>query len=161
LYTGYTLNPLPNSAYHEVVKRGWDLEERYHDGLRDTWATEKRQHEEFRIQMDLERKAVEEERRRRREEEIKKRAGISWEGLEAGEHCLRYGTREYTAILTHVPAGFDALEECRNIPIEVHGKFILPSRCEDQVRNPNSFIKYTHRSIGDLWASYWALEREL
>ena len=123
LYFGYTLNPLLNSAYHEAQKWRWDCEEKYHNRLRDAWTTEKRQHEELRIQMDHERKAMEEERRRIHDEQ----AGISWEGLEAREHCLRYATREYTANLTHVPVGLDALEECRNKPIQVHGKFVLPS----------------------------------
>ena len=143
--------------HHETLRR---VEERRHENLRDAWAAETRHHVALQGQMNQERKIMEEERkdwarereeherrqkeqeRRRHDDEVKKRAGISWEGLEAGEHCLRYATREYTAILTHVPAGLDALEECRKKPIEVHGNFVIPSRCEDQVRIPISFIKH-------------------
>jgi len=166
--------------HHETLRREWDLEERHHENLRDEWTAEMRHHVVLQGQMDQERKIMEEERkdwarereererrqkereRRMHDDEVKKRAGISWEGLEAGEHCLRYATREYTAILTHVPAGFDALEECRKKPIEVHGRFVIPSRCEDQVRIPISFIKQDIPTfIGTLWPGYRALERGL
>ncbi|KIM47271.1 hypothetical protein M413DRAFT_23494 [Hebeloma cylindrosporum] len=176
LYVGYTLNPMLNAAYHEALKRGWDIEERYHQNLREAWTTEKRHHDVLQTQMHQERKVMEEERkswarereererrqkeqeRRMHDEEVKKRAGISWEGLEAAEHCLRYGTREHTAILTHVPAGFDALEECRNKPIEVHGRFMVPSRCEDQglCGRVTGFwnVNFSEPACGTWWRSF-------
>ena len=74
----------------------------------------------------------EQERQRHDDEATKKREGLSWEGL-APARCLRYATREYTAVLAHVPLGFDALAECRNKTVNIHGRDLLPSRCEDQV----------------------------
>ena len=74
----------------------------------------------------------EEDEGQRHEDKIKKREGISWEGL-AAARCSRYTTREYTAVLAHVPLGFDALEECRTKTINIHGRDLLPSHCEDQV----------------------------
>ena len=80
------------------------------------------------------RRASREERERQRhdDEVTKRREGLSWEGL-APARCLRYATREYTAVLAHVPLGFDALAECRNKTVNIHGRDLLPSRCEDQV----------------------------
>lgn len=83
----------------------------------------------------------EQERQRHDDEVTKKRQGISWEGLSAAR-CLRYATREYTAVLAHVPLGLDALEECRHKTVNIHGRDLLPSRCEDQVSS------YTQGSRG-------------
>ena len=111
---GYTLDSLIDSAYHthrKAVRHRWALEVAKHQALRA-------RHEEH--------------ERQRHDDEIKKREGISWEGL-AAARCLRYATREYTAVLAHVPLGFDALEECRKKTINIHGRDLLPSRCEDKV----------------------------
>lgn len=115
----------------------------YHDEMkkREEWALEVAKHQALQLQMKHD-EVVWEERRARREEqerqreddEIKKREGISWEGL-AAARCSRYATREYTATLAHVPLGFDALAECRKKTINIHGRDLLPSRCEDQVGN--------------------------
>ena len=77
---------------------------------------------------------VEREKRERqaRDEEMKKRASISWEGLEAG-HCLRYGVKEYKSMLSRVPVGLDSIQECQRKPISIHGRDWLPSRCEEEV----------------------------
>ena len=115
--------------------------QRHDDGMkkREEWALEVAKHQALQLQMEhdetvwKERRAKHEEHERQRhDDEIKKREGISWEGL-AAARCLRYATREYTAVLAHVPLGFDALEECRKKTINIHGRDLLPSRCEDQV----------------------------
>ncbi|KAF8960127.1 hypothetical protein BDZ97DRAFT_1834861 [Flammula alnicola] len=80
---------------------------------------------------DRERWEKEEKERREQEEEARKRASIAWVGLEPG-HCLRYRLKEYTATLSHVPLGVDAIEQCWNKSIEIHGRQWLPSQCEDQ-----------------------------
>jgi hypothetical protein len=61
------------------------------------------------------------------------RSRIAWEGLDAAPQCLRYGTREYTSTLTNIPLGFDAIKECKNKPMYIHGKRLFPDRCEDGV----------------------------
>ena len=123
LYLGYNLNFFINPTYHETIRQ------------------EVAKLEALRLQMNHdeaiweERRAIhEEQERQRHDDEIKKREGISWEGLSAAR-CLRYATREYTAVLTHVPIGFDAMEECRKKTINIHGRDLLPSHCEDQVGN--------------------------
>ena len=154
-------------AKHEDVRQAWNIEELNHSKERDEWALEVAKHQELRAQMNHEeatwedRRASREERERQRhdDEVTKKREGLSWEGL-APARCLRYATREYTAVLAHVPLGFDALAECRNKTVNIHGRDLLPSRCEDQVGSytqgsPGS-TNYT-AFVGSMWASYWTL----
>ena len=75
---------------------------------------------------------VEHENRQHREEE-EKRSLIVWENLRPSKKCLRYGTREYSATLAHVPLGLDPLKECWKKSIDIHGQQIFPSRCDTQV----------------------------
>ena len=121
------------ARHEEQERRGYDDETK----KREEWALEVAKHQALRLQMEhdetvwKERRARHEEyERQRHDDEIKKREGISWEGL-AAARCSRYATREYTAVLAHVPLGFDALEECRKKTINIHGRDLLPSRCED------------------------------
>ena len=126
-YFGYNLNPYINSRYYETTRHKWALEESKHWALEAVWEEKRTRHEE--------------QERQRRDDEIKKRDGISWEAL-AAARCSRYATREYTAVLANVPLGFDALEECRKKTVNIHGRDLLPSHCEDQVSN------YTQRDPG-------------
>ncbi|KIM47244.1 hypothetical protein M413DRAFT_422993 [Hebeloma cylindrosporum] len=121
---GYTLNSLFHSTYYEAVEQAWARKLEKHQALRIQMNRDEAVWEERRARH-------EEQERQRREDEIKKREGISWEGL-AAARCSRYATREYTAVLANVPLGFDALEECRKKPVNIHGRDLLPSRCEDQ-----------------------------
>ena len=84
-------------------------------------------HEEIRREWEAE------EREHRLREEEEKRALIVWDNLTPSNKCLRYGTREYSATLAHVPLGLDALKECWKKSIDIHGQQILPSRCDTQV----------------------------
>ena len=121
VYLGYTLN----STFHEVTRHGWSLEVAKHQALRLQMNHDEAVWEERRAKH-------EEQEKQRHDDEIKKREGISWEGLAAAQ-CSRYATREYTAVLNHVPLGFDAMEECHKKTINIHGRELVPSRCEDQV----------------------------
>ena len=94
------------------------------DEIRREWTRER---QEERIER-------ENRERQTREEEAKKRASISWEGLEAG-YCLRYGVKEYTSHLSRVPLGLDGIQECQKKPISIHGRDWFPSRCEESVSN--------------------------
>jgi len=126
-YFGYNLNPYINSRSYETTRQRWAREEAKHQVLEAVWEEKRARHEE--------------QEKQRRDDEIKKRDGISWVGL-AAARCSRYATREYTAVLANVPLGFDALEECHKKTVDIHGRDLLPSRCEDQVSN------YTQRDPG-------------
>ncbi|KIM37987.1 hypothetical protein M413DRAFT_249252 [Hebeloma cylindrosporum] len=146
--------------FHEKQRGAWMIEVQKHEALRVTMNNDAALWEERRAQRDLvweaerasmeqQRKAMakeregwakereergrrqKEEERKKHDDEDKKREGITWEGLQGGR-CSRYETREYTAVLSHVPLGVDAMEVCRRKPIVVHGRSLLPSRCEDQ-----------------------------
>jgi hypothetical protein len=73
-----------------------------------------------------------ENRQRRKEDE--KRSLLVWQDLKASSRCLRYGTREYSATLTHVALGLDPLKECWKKGVDIHGRHIFPSRCDTVVR---------------------------
>ena len=57
---------------------------------------------------------------------------LEWENLTSSNQCLRYGTREYSATLS-VPVGMDPVKECWQKTIDIHGRQILPSRCDTRV----------------------------
>ncbi|KAF4616443.1 hypothetical protein D9613_008228 [Agrocybe pediades] len=106
------------------MRRIWSREINAHESLRlrmveesTAWKTEK-------IARDAERAQWERKQREGRE-------GIAWEGMSRSDRCLRYGTREYSATLTHVPLGFDAMAECLRKPASINGQELLPTRCED------------------------------
>ena len=108
---------------------------------REKWRKERIAHE---IRERQEREAIAAEREqwrreradhenRERQEEEEKRALIVWENLTASTQCLRYGTREYSAKLAHVPLGLDPLKECWKKSIDIRGRQLFPSRCDTQV----------------------------
>jgi len=146
---------------HDRIRRKWEAEERDHQSLRDAWSSERKamvverttwqkeresvaaEREKERADHILEREAAAAEREQwrkdridrenqQRQEEEEKRALIVWENLSSSTKCLRYGTREYSATLSHVPFGLDPLAECWKKSIDIHGRQILPSRCDTQ-----------------------------
>ena len=133
LVVGYIFNNFFNAA-------SWTLEETIHDRARRIWRRDEAEHERTRSRM-LEDKAAWEnekiirdaERERWEQVEREGRAGIMWEHVYPSDKCLRYGTKEYTGVLTHVPFGFDAMQECMRKPALINGKERLPVRCEDSV----------------------------
>ena len=119
---------LSYNSSHEKIRREW--KERERQALRDAWNLERKVIDMEREQWTKEQ--VDHENRQHREEE-EKRALIVWENLTPSKKCLRYGTREYSATLAQVPFGLDPLKECRKKSINIHGRKILPSRCDTQV----------------------------
>jgi hypothetical protein len=150
---GVSFIPCPSTKQtHEKIRREWEAEERAHQVIRDslnserqamvvergTWQKERADHILEREAIAAEREQwrkerVDHENRQRREEE-EKRALIVWENLTPSNKCLRYGTREYSATLAHVPLGMDPLKECWKKSVDIHGRQIFPSRCDTEVR---------------------------
>lgn len=61
---------------------------------------------------------------------------IYWSDLKRGEHCDEYATRLYTAQLWNVPADYDWLYTCMNVPpsFQIHGHTMgTPTYCERNV----------------------------
>lgn len=54
-----------------------------------------------------------------------------WVGMKAGEHCLRYATRQYTARISQVRGGDSAMKACKETPVEIHGKVLFTDFCQD------------------------------
>ena len=126
---------------HDKIRREWEAEELEHQALRDAWNSERKAIVMEREQWRKER--LDHENRQRREEE-EKRALIFWENLTPSNKCLRYGTREYSATLAHVPLGLDPLKECWKKSIDIHGRQILPSRCDNHVCSFNLHYPILH-----------------
>ena len=103
---------------------------------------------------------VEHEKRQHQEEE-EKRALIVWENLTPSTKCLRYGTREYSATLTHVSIGLDPLQECWKKSIDIHGRQMFPSRCDTQVcfNLHYSIFGLEVLVLGNVWNCYRPLDR--
>lgn len=53
-----------------------------------------------------------------------------WENLRPSEHCLRYSTRDYTAILVGLPYR-ETVGTCRETTVEIHGSERLPDFCQN------------------------------
>ncbi|KAF4610122.1 hypothetical protein D9613_010403 [Agrocybe pediades] len=141
---------------HERMRRLWSREADAHESLRSrmleestawknekiardaAWYREANAHERLRSHMleestawKNEKIARDAERAQWERKQKEGREGIAWEGFVRSDRCLRYGTREYTATLTHVPLGFDAMAECMKKPAFINGRELLPTRCED------------------------------
>ncbi|KAL6305830.1 hypothetical protein BKA93DRAFT_730318 [Sparassis latifolia] len=106
-----------NCAEHRQELERWERErkdlERQREEERQQWEREKREDE-----------------RRRREEE-RRRLGLYWDEPQA-KNCVSYGTREHTARLRNIPSGYNWVQACEEMSIEIHKRTIdTPSRCED------------------------------
>lgn len=95
----------------------------------DKWDEARRRRQE-QDRLDEEERAR--KKRKAREEHERQRGDIEWQSLER-RGCVRYETADYKATLSHVPLGFDPIEECRNKPLMINGRDVLPSHCEDEV----------------------------
>ena len=156
---------------HDRIRREWEAEEHAHQAMRDAWNSERQamvvergawqkeraDHILEREEMAAEREQWSRERtdheNREHQQEEEKRALIVWQDLKALTKCLRYGTREYSATLAHVPLGMDPLKECWKKSIDIHGRQIFPSRCDTQVclsnlLNLSSILKYLRECVG-------------
>lgn len=109
-------NDPADPAVRERIRKEWNVEWRQHEQQKQIYLAER---DEW-----------------RREEDEHRRLGLSWSGLSGQERCLSYDTREYTARLQNIPAGYNQIKACLNTPIVIHGvTFEKPSRCEDDVRS--------------------------
>ena len=111
-------------------REGWNSERNAIVVERETWQKERENHNSEREEW---RKERADEYNRQHQEEEEKRALIVWQDLKPSARCLRYGTREYSATLAHIPLGLDPLKECWKKSIDIHGRQVLPSRCDTQV----------------------------
>jgi hypothetical protein len=93
----------------------------------------------------LERQREREERQYQREEKWNQerqrhKLGLHWGNRTAEDRCYTYNTRYYHAILLTTPPNqpIDAVL-CREIPLEIHGRSIYPTRCETK-ENVSAFV---------------------
>ena len=91
----------------DQARRRWDREDKKMTQLRQQWEIERKQHDRE-VQQWL--------------DEQTHRLGLLWNEPQAGDHCVAYGTREYTAQL-------DEIAVCKNAPIMIHGRNITASTC--------------------------------
>jgi hypothetical protein len=154
------------------IREEWDIElqehERVRNGMkeeRDSWEREREQAEDQRKRerdsWEQERKRAEDERKR--EAEDHRKSGMSWADLTPEGQCLSYGTREYTARLVNIPAGYDGMKACMDIPIAIHGVTITqPRRCDDRV-GASSFVcllGWLTRLLSALGRYLWPLDSQ-
>lgn len=104
----------------------------YRERKRSEWALDKQNHIDEQQKWQKWVSDRDAEQRKWHEELAQKRGQIEWQGLQR-QKCVRYGTSEYTATLSHVPLGFNPMEECRSKSLQISGRDLLPTRCEDQV----------------------------
>lgn len=56
--------------------------------------------------------------------------GAFWDVVRPAGDCRAYGKREYWAALRNIPEGWDAMDACMTIPVEIKGVRIRrPDRC--------------------------------
>ncbi|GBE79951.1 hypothetical protein SCP_0211530 [Sparassis crispa] len=133
----------------ERLERAWEKEREEHRRELERWERERkdleRQREEELEQWERERKDLERQREeerqqwerekredeRRRREEERRRLGLYWDEPQA-KNCVSYGTREHTARLRNISSGYNWVQACEEMSIEIHNRTIdTPSRCED------------------------------
>ena len=123
------------------MQEAWQVEAQRYSQLqldiideRKKWDAERRVRERIREEERME--EVERRRRERQkeiEEEERKRANLRWGELQKSDQCLRYGARKYSAKL-QVPEDYNnSVKGCRETEIEIHGRKLLPTDCDDQV----------------------------
>ncbi|KAJ7147918.1 hypothetical protein C8R43DRAFT_525590 [Mycena crocata] len=126
---------------HEEIRRAWTSEVAAQQAVRVGWENERQELIDMRRQLVLDREkwaqecqeSKHEEERQRREKNDRVRAGFAWDDLKAEQHCLRHGTRLYSARLTNVPREYNPIQACTETAIEIHGsKLPKPVRCEDR-----------------------------
>lgn len=144
----------------------WAEEIRSHDAARlamqrerDGWEVERKKWEKVHEErekillderrLELERKKREEERRK--EKEDKEKAGIKWAEPQPDPHCLRYGTRKWTAKMDNVPAGQDPVSVCWETKAFIHGRWVLPDNCENKVWSRSSGSGKSLTSLQGAW----------
>ncbi|KAJ7111445.1 hypothetical protein C8R44DRAFT_632962 [Mycena epipterygia] len=122
---------------HEEIRRAWTIEVEQHDTIRVGWEAERLELIAMREQLVRDKEDWEEEKRgearRKKEEQDRIRAKFYWEDVRADQHCLRHGTRQYTARVANVPRQYDPVQACTETAIEINGlKIPRPAQCEDR-----------------------------
>ncbi|EDR05326.1 uncharacterized protein LACBIDRAFT_329727 [Laccaria bicolor S238N-H82] len=96
-------------------------------------AERRRQREAERPRWEKEQEEAEERRRQwEAEEEAMQRAQIHRLALESSQHCEWYGTRKYWAKMGPLVGGYDPMKACWTSEIEIHGRKMKPTYCEDK-----------------------------
>ncbi|PBK59635.1 hypothetical protein ARMSODRAFT_966757 [Armillaria solidipes] len=71
--------------------------------------------------------------------------GLTWTELTPSSRCLRYNTREYSALLRGVPSDEDCLKWCKEKEITIHGiEFKKPAHCTIDVDTSGTTRVYGH-----------------
>jgi len=97
----------------EARQRQWKLED---DERKARWEAEDRS----RHQAD--------EAERARLDKLRK--SLNWSDFHGENRCLRYGVREYVAMLGNVPRELDPISECQGRTAWVNGIDVVPHHCE-------------------------------
>ncbi|KAJ2929919.1 hypothetical protein H1R20_g7165, partial [Candolleomyces eurysporus] len=102
------------------------------DKARAQWQAEQREHErlqeeQMKLELERQRRQLEKEK----EDEERKKAGLKWQDPQPDEHCLRFGTRRYTAKLENLPEGYNRMKACHETQAWINGRWVLPTQCDD------------------------------
>lgn len=150
------------------AEEAWNVMRTNRDTERWKWEEERRERakvrdEERRAEMEMEqerqrweREDRQREERRRQEEEERERAGLYWQDLVRPDRCLRYGTREYTAKLANLPAGYNAMKGCLETEAEINGVKMAPHHCEKVVVSLLQATNSNCVSFRELWVECMA-----
>jgi hypothetical protein len=93
------------------------------------WAAENERRKEQRWREDAEKRDAEE----------RARMNLYWDVPQRGEHCARYGAREYSARLFNIKDGYDWVTACERTPVVIHGNVIAkPDWCQVRVSGISS-----------------------
>jgi hypothetical protein len=121
------------------IRKEWSLEldqhereKRRQESERDRWTNDEAVREQTRRewQHETERHDRQMEERRKQEEDDRQRLGISWSDLASRDQCLTHGSKEYTAQLLNVPAGYNLLKACMGTSVVIRDVvFERPVRC--------------------------------
>ena len=75
--------------------------------------------------------------------------GAFWDVVWPAWECLAYGKREYWGVLRNIPEGWDAMDACMNMPVEIKGvKLRRPNRC-------SHYFEFPERQVRGYWVVDW------
>lgn len=75
--------------------------------------------------------------------------GAFWDVVWPAWECLAYGKREYWGVLRNIPEGWDAMDACMNMPVEIKGvELRRPNRC-------SHYFEFPERQVRGYWVVDW------
>lgn len=75
--------------------------------------------------------------------------GAFWDVVWPAWECLSYGKREYWGVLRNIPEGWDAMDACMNMPVEIKGvELRRPNRC-------SHYFEFPERQVRGYWVVDW------